>query len=141
MAAATAAAAPTAEPAVPAAERPPCEHWLSKGVCKFGADCRFSHAVTPLAQLTSHHSHPLGPDSSGKRKRFFCDVCGAKAKDRWRCTVGCDFDVCAACFGSSSTTTSSGSSADTAFEFTAPVAEPQPEPELETEPRKEVALA
>ncbi len=76
-----------------------CKHWHATGACKFGAECRFSHTTT-LARLTSHHAHPLGPDSASKRKKFFCDVCGTKSKERWRCTVGCDFDLCIACFSS-----------------------------------------
>ncbi len=78
-----------------------CEHWHATGACKFGEDCRFSHSTT-LTRLTSHHAHPLGPDSASKRKKFFCDVCGTKSKKRWRCTVGCDFDLCVACFRSAS---------------------------------------
>ena len=74
-----------------------CEHWHATGACKFGQRCRFSHSTT-LARLTSHHAHPLGPDSSSKRKKFFCDMCGTKSKERWRCTIGCDFDLCVACF-------------------------------------------
>ena len=74
-----------------------CEHWHRTGACKFGQHCRFSHSTT-LARLTSHHAHPLGPDSASKRKKFFCEMCGTKSKERWRCTVGCDFDLCVACF-------------------------------------------
>ena len=79
-----------------------CQHWLQTGSCKFGADCRFEHDRTLCRSLPSLHPHPLGPDDASKRKKFFCDCCGEKSRDRWRCTAGCDYDVCVPCFNAES---------------------------------------
>ena len=76
-----------------------CEHWLFKGTCKYGDDCKNSHDET-LVCMTISHPHPLGPDQASKRKKFFCDICQKKSRERYRCTVGCDFDVCMSCLKS-----------------------------------------
>lgn len=78
----------------PAAEL--CPHFVAKGSCRFGSDCRFDHSQT-LVRMTPFHKHPLGPDSASKRKKFFCDLCQKKSSNRFRCVVGCDFDICLNC--------------------------------------------
>jgi hypothetical protein len=103
-AAATAAAATTAnvrrdmyQQTTPGTET--CPHYLHAGTCKFGTTCRFAHDRTLAMWAPPLHMHPLGPDDKTKRKRNFCDVCSKKVKGGgWRCTVGCDFDVCKNCF-------------------------------------------
>jgi hypothetical protein len=82
----------------PAAPLKACEHWRSKGRCKFGAECRFHHGET-LAAMTSVHPHALGPpsDVSASRRKAFCDACGGKCKGGWQCTDGCDFVLCEPC--------------------------------------------
>jgi hypothetical protein len=75
-----------------------CEHWLLKGSCKYGESCRLSHDIATLARKVSVHSHLLGPDQAHKRKKFFCDICQKKSAARYRCTVGCDYDLCVPCF-------------------------------------------
>ena len=82
----------------PAAPSKVCEHWQSKGRCKFGAECRFLHGET-LAALTAVHPHTLGPpaDASASRRKAFCDACGCKCKGGWQCTDGCDFVLCEPC--------------------------------------------
>eukprot|EP00965_Chrysotila_dentata_P064254 2128717-Pleurochrysis_carterae.AAC.1 len=54
------------------------------------------HAARELRLLPDHH-HPLRLDGASKRKRFFCDVCGQKGGNAWRCSAGCDYGVCNAC--------------------------------------------
>ena len=79
-----------------------CEHWVNRGKCKFGDSCRRSHDAEPLTRtLESVHDHPLGPDDSSKRKKFFCEECGRKrGRVAYRCVEGCDFDLCTDCFKS-----------------------------------------
>mmetsp|Transcript_13588 Transcript_13588/g.20388 ORF Transcript_13588/g.20388 Transcript_13588/m.20388 type:complete len:159 (-) Transcript_13588:188-664(-) len=78
-----------------------CRHWLLKGSCRYGSSCRYEH-MDSLVRMTNKHHHSLGPDMSSKRKRFFCDCCGLKSKERYRCVDGCDFDLCISCFAASS---------------------------------------
>lgn len=78
-----------------------CEHWLLKGSCKYGESCRFSHQVATLARKVISHAHTLGPDQANKRKKFYCDICQKKSASRYRCTVGCDYDLCVPCFDKS----------------------------------------
>lgn len=76
-----------------------CQHFLHKGTCKFGSECRHLHQTTLVRELPLHlHQHPVGPDPASKRKKFFCDICGKKkSQDGYRCVLGCDFDICLAC--------------------------------------------
>ena len=81
-----------------------CRNWAQTGRCRFGSKCRFRHPnanengdATHLLSLPGYHKHPLGPDTKKSRKKFFCDICGQKARDRFRCAEGCDFDVCLQC--------------------------------------------
>lgn len=74
-----------------------CQSYLYRGKCKYGSSCHNSHDKT-LVSLSPLHNHPLGPDDASKRKKFFCDNCNKKSKSRWRCTEGCDFDLCVECF-------------------------------------------
>ena len=78
-----------------------CQHWLLKGSCKYDQECRFSHDTPTLARRVTSHPHLLGPDQASKRKKFFCDICQKKSVERFRCTVGCDYDLCVPCFQSS----------------------------------------
>merc|ERR1739845_275206 len=48
----------------------------------------------PAKVLVLPHPHPLIRDS---RSNHRCDVCRKVIGTAWRCTKGCDFDVCAAC--------------------------------------------
>ena len=92
-----------------------CKHWQRFGRCRYNDECHFRH-VSPtsgdtnlaagtkvdgspahIRSLPNVHKHALGPDSARSRKRFFCDVCGRKARERYRCVDGCDFDVCIPC--------------------------------------------
>ena len=75
-----------------------CEHWRDKGRCKFGEHCRNAHSETFARFIPDVHKHPLGPDRASKRKKFFCDNCNRKSRERYRCTEGCDFDLCLSCF-------------------------------------------
>ena len=83
---------------------PTCEHFLSKGRCKFGASCKDTHDRTLAMCALSLHPHPLAPELSAaaKRKKRFCDVCEKKMKANggtpYRCATGCDYDLCASCF-------------------------------------------
>ena len=86
------------EYAAPTNEEQYCEHWLLKGTCKYGEACLMSHDVATLARQVTSHAHLLGPDQSSKRKKFFCDICQKKSAVRYRCTVGCDYDLCVPCF-------------------------------------------
>ena len=75
-----------------------CQHFLHKGTCKFGLECRHLHQTTQCVQVLALHLHPVGPDPASKRKKFFCDICGKKkTQDGYRCVLGCDFDICLAC--------------------------------------------
>eukprot|EP00941_MAST-03F_sp_MAST-3F-sp1_P002713 g2713.t1 len=65
-----------------------CEHFLFKGRCKFGSACRNSHLRT-LVRVSSLHKHPLGPDTKASRKKFFCDDCGKKSRQRWSSLKQC----------------------------------------------------
>ena len=72
------------------------------GRCKFGARCKDDHDRTLAVWARSLHEHPLAPeDGAAKRKRNFCDECGKKVKggQSYRCATGCDWDLCAKCFG------------------------------------------
>jgi hypothetical protein len=60
-----------------------CQHYLQKGTCKYGSECKLSHAETQ-AKNTSKHHHLLGPDNASKRKKFFCDHCQKKSSERYR---------------------------------------------------------
>jgi hypothetical protein len=91
-------AAPAAPPGGPPQE--PCQHFLLKGSCKFGSQCRRSHEKTLVREVTCHQ-HLLGPDSTSKRKRFFCNLCGKKRSEGYRCVSGCDYDLCPTCFANS----------------------------------------
>ena len=83
---------------------PTCEHFLTKGRCKFGASCKDTHDRTLAMCAFSLHPHPLAPELSAaaKRKKRFCDVCEKKMKANggtpYRCATGCDYDLCANCF-------------------------------------------
>lgn len=77
-----------------------CQSYLYKGKCKYGESCRNGHEKT-LVRLSPLHVHPIGPDDASKRKKFFCDQCNQKSSFRWRCTEGCDYDLCTECFEAS----------------------------------------
>lgn len=75
-----------------------CQHYLQKGKCKYGNECRNSHNIETQAKHTTKHHHLLGPDNASKRKKNFCNHCQKKSKERFRCVEGCDFDLCIFCF-------------------------------------------
>ena len=93
-----------AHPSLPPSTMPTCEHFLTKGRCKFGASCKDTHDRTLAMCAFSLHPHPLAPELSAaaKRKKRFCDVCEKKMKANggtpYRCATGCDYDLCANCF-------------------------------------------
>jgi hypothetical protein len=124
-----------------------CTHWLERGTCKFGDACVFDHGVPTLARRLPrlHPQHRVGPDSNASRKHFFCDVCGAKAKLRWRCVEGCDWDICLPCLAKADEddakvlASSTGGAGGGMTENTevAPRAQPQVQPDSESQPEQQ----